>query len=172
MNSFEFSLKNLVQLLRPDLTATTFDSHCFTKEKKDCSVVELISKYPGFAKDWGFLLEQRFMLLRKVSMKKHTLELLLDCRFDQRITDISTKPIYHLVVSHENRFWNWCFEHDNKKPLYLPQKKSYKSLGHILNLNNNDNNNNNNNTISDPSNIQELREYFHTTRSVDTPKTI
>ena len=155
MNSFEFSLKNLVQLLRPDLTATTFDSHCFTKEKKDCSVVELISKYPGFAKDWGFLLEQRFMLLRKVSMKKHTLELLLDCRFDQRITDISTRPIYHLVVSHENRFWKCCFEDENKKPLYLPNSKSYKSLGHILNLNNNPN------KIADPSNIQELREYFH-----------
>ena len=151
MNCLYFSFGDLVKLLRPDMT-TPFESHCFMSGKNDCGIVDLISKCPELAKDWGLLLDQRFLLLKKILLKKHTLELLLDCRFDARMTDSTHKPIYHIILSHDNRFWKCCVEQDNRKPLYLPNRQHFKSLAHILNLNLN--------SVADPVNIKELREYF------------
>ena len=149
-NSTGFSFIELVKLLRPDLT--NFQSNIFTDYKKECSIVKLVRNYPELAKDWGFLLDQRFILLKKKFVGKHPLHTLCDCRFDPRITNITNKPIYHIVLNHENRLFKFCFEEENKLPLYVNHKLKFQSLGEILNVSNR-------NTI-EPRNIQELRDYF------------
>ena len=151
-NCTGFSFNELVKLLRPDWT--NFQDETFTCYKKECSIIRLVRTYPELAKNWGFLLDQRFIILKTKlqQSRNHTLQTLCDCRFDPRITNVNNKPIYHIVLNHENRLFKFCLEEENKLPLYVPLKLKFKSLGEILNVSNR-------NSI-EPKNIEQLHEYF------------
>jgi len=146
------SLYKLAKLVQPHWSDDTIKD--IVEAFPDLNVYKLFQLYPHTCRRIGVLFEAALVIVHNKNPKgKKVVDLICDCRFDDRLKNIKNLKTFYLELGPELQLWHYN-EMDMSRvlPLHVPNH-IYRPLHELLEIDR---------TLPDPKNLSELEHFMET----------